>query len=78
MVVHVYNPSSTIGTLRQEDDDFKRSLGSIVKLCVERGSKAEAGRRNKKSKILEYRNTDVLIATMFEPCNLNVRMTYRD
>lgn len=41
MVVHVYNPSSTIGTLRQEDDDFKRSLGSIVKLCVERGSKEQ-------------------------------------
>lgn len=78
MVVHVYNPSSTIGTMRQEDDEFKRSLGSVVKQRGRRVERAGAGRRNKKSKISEYRNTDMLIATMFEPCNLNVRMTYRE
>lgn len=59
MVVHAYNISSTIRTLRQEDDEFKRSLGSIVKLCVEGGLKEqeqEEGTRKARSQ-----STEILI-----------------
>lgn len=48
MVGHAYNLSSTIGTLRQEDDEFKRSLGSIVKLCIEGGRKEQKKKEQEK------------------------------
>lgn len=57
MVGHAYNLSSTIETLRQEDDEFKRSLGSIVKLCIEGGRKEQEKKKEQEKQDLRLQKS---------------------